>query len=176
MNYRFAVLAAIPMMFMSLPASAQDADPTIIVTGKYLAQWENAKADEQKALEKLEEAQKKLNEANGEILKQDKDRSKDSEQAKRAEERFRDLTVNMPVFASAKDAKKWAGKVDDAADDWDDAVGDRRDHQKNLRSAMKDQSKYQVRVEKAQSEIDKARAKMAKAERQSDTARGEDEK
>jgi DNA repair ATPase RecN len=166
----FAIAMAIPMIALAQPALAQDAETPITVTGKYLKQWEKAKAAEKAALAELADAQAKLTEANEEILEEDKDRQQRAEKAEKAEARLNELTAAVPQFVSAKDAKDWAGKVWEAADDWSDAVSNGKDDQKELRSAMKDQGKYQKRVDKAQAALNKARAQIAEAERRSQMA------
>ncbi|MGB5484617.1 hypothetical protein [Parasphingorhabdus sp.] len=164
-------VAAAMMVSAALPTIAHAQSPgvqsEIVVTGKYQKLWDKGVKLESQALENLINAERDMNDASKNVL--DAKSKRDNAQSKigNASDEFRQMTANVPTFASSKDAAKWADKLSDAAKSW--AKNDNRhaDGQGNLTKAMKQQSKAQEAIVKAQSDIDKARAMKAEAQQRS---------
>lgn len=172
-NVNYFMVAAAMMMSASLPAIAHaqssGVKSEIVVTGKHQKLWDKGVKLEGQGLENLANAERDLNDASKNVL--DAKSRRDNADAKigNASDEFRQMTANIPAFASSKDAAKWADKLSDAAKSW--AKNDNRhaDGQGDLTKAMKQQSKAQEAILSAQSDIDKARAMKAEAQQRSMT-------
>ena len=135
------------------PALAQ----SIELSSKDQKRLDKARENERDAMKDLEDARADLKDANEDVLEAQRRREKGSDKADDGREEFERLTANVPVFTSAKQARKWADEVDDAASRWASGASKGTDGQGDLRDAMKKQSKAQRAVDGAQADLMKAR-------------------
>lgn len=164
-----AIAIALSATALSGAAVAQTVSPDaeIVVSAKYQRDWDKGHKLEAEGLRDLERAQNDLIKYSADVVEAQNKRSSSASRGDNAEQKFRSLTAQTPVFTSGRDAERWAKKVETAAQDWAKYDNRRADGDGDFKKAVDRQEKAEEAVAKAEAHIAKGRQMKAEAERRS---------